>query len=97
MPETAAAIAIPFPFNTPVTVVETVIAGVVDAFATVPANPFAEVTETVETVPEAPVEDASNVTTPLLFFAYSFISAVFNANSPLTKFPAIGTAEAVVL
>jgi hypothetical protein len=97
VPETAAEIAVPLPFNTPVIDVEIVIAGVVVAFATVPANPFADVTETVETVPEAPVEDASNVTTPLLFFAYSFMSAVFSANSPLTKFPASGTAEAVVL
>jgi hypothetical protein len=48
------------------------------------------------TVPDAPL-DVSRVTTPELFLAYSFMSAMFNANSPLTKFPAEGTAAAVVL
>jgi hypothetical protein len=48
------------PFKTPVTVVESVIAGVVDAFATVPASPFAETTETVVTEPP-PLPVAVNV------------------------------------
>ena len=55
------------------------------------------VPETLETV--APVElfEASNVTVPELFFAYSFMSAMLSANSPATKLPAEGVAEAVVL
>lgn len=51
MPADAAEIAVPLPFTKPVTVVESVMAGVVVAFATVPAKPFAEVTETLVTVP----------------------------------------------
>jgi hypothetical protein len=78
-------------------VVESVIAGVVVAFATVPAKPFALTTETVETVPDAPLDDASKVTTPELFLAYSFMSAIFKPSSPLAKLPEDGTAEAVVL
>jgi hypothetical protein len=78
-------------------VVESVIAGVVVAFATVPAKPFADTTETVETVPAAPEEEANKVTVPALFLAYSFMSAMFKPNSPLAKLPDVGTAEAVVL
>jgi hypothetical protein len=78
-------------------VVESVIAGVVVAFATVPAKPFALTTEIVETVPDAPLDDASRVTTPELFLAYNFMSAMFKPSSPFAKFPAIGTAAAVVL
>jgi hypothetical protein len=78
-------------------VVERVIAGVVVAFATVPAKPLAETTETVETVAAVLLEDASKVTTPALFLAYNFMSAMFKPTSPFAKFPAIGTAEAVVL
>jgi hypothetical protein len=78
-------------------VVDSVMAGVVVAFATVPANPFALTTETVETVPDAPPEEASKVTTPALFLAYSFMSAMFKPSSPFAKFPAIGTAAAVLL
>jgi len=48
---TAAEIAVPFPLRTPVTVVERVIAGVVVAVTTVPARPFAVVTDTEVTVP----------------------------------------------
>jgi hypothetical protein len=40
--------------RTPVIVVESVIAGVVVALATVPAKPFADTTETVVTVPPLP-------------------------------------------
>lgn len=47
----AALIAVPLPERIPVTDVLRVIAGVVVAFATVPAKPFAETTETVVTVP----------------------------------------------
>ena len=52
--EDIAEIAVPFPCKMPVMLVVKVIAGVVEALATVPANPFAEATETVVTVP--PVE-----------------------------------------
>ena len=47
----------PLPFTIPVTVVESVIAGVVVAVATVPAKPFADTTETLVTVP-VPAVDA---------------------------------------
>jgi hypothetical protein len=47
----AALIAVPLPFNTPEMVVDSVIAGVVVAVATDPANPFDETTETLVTVP----------------------------------------------
>jgi hypothetical protein len=47
----AALIAVPLPCNIPVTVVLNVIAGVVVAVATVPANPFADTTDTEETLP----------------------------------------------
>jgi hypothetical protein len=42
--------------STPVIEVESVIAGVDVAFATVPAKPFADATETVVTVPEPDAE-----------------------------------------
>jgi len=45
-------IAVPLPDNTPVMVVERVIAGVVVAVATVPANPLALTTDTEVTVPD---------------------------------------------
>jgi hypothetical protein len=45
-------IAVPFPDNTPVCVVVRVIAGVLVALATVPANPLEETTDTVVTVPD---------------------------------------------
>ena len=66
MPETAAEIAVPSPFRTPVMLVERVIAGVVVALATVPANPFAETIETVETVPVADAFEAIVCTAPRL-------------------------------
>jgi hypothetical protein len=49
----AALIAVPLPFKTPVMLVESVMAGVVVALATVPANPLAGTIETVVTVPAA--------------------------------------------
>jgi len=51
LPIVTALIAVPLPFRIPVMLVEIVIAGVVVAVATVPANPFAEVTETLVTLP----------------------------------------------
>lgn len=47
--------AVPFPFKSPVTVVESVIAGVDVDVATVPASPFADTTETSVTVPVPPI------------------------------------------
>lgn len=49
----AADMAVPFPDKMPVTVVEIVIAGVLVAVATLPANPLAETTETLVTVPKS--------------------------------------------
>ena len=51
MPSVAALIAVPLPLRTPLIEVESVIAGVVEGVATLPANPFAETTEVVVTVP----------------------------------------------
>ena len=51
MPDTAALIAVPLPLSNPVTVVRSVIAGVVVAVATVPARPFADTTDTLLTEP----------------------------------------------
>lgn len=63
----AALIAVPLPCNIPVIVVESVIAGVVLAVATVPASPFALTTDTVVTVPELAVPFAAAVIKPLAF------------------------------
>ena len=51
MPLVAALIAVPLPFSRPVMVVDSVIAGVVVAVATVPASPLADTTDTLDTVP----------------------------------------------
>ena len=48
---TAADMAVPLPFKTPVTLVVRVMAGVVVAVATVPAKPLADTTDTLVTVP----------------------------------------------
>lgn len=45
---------VPSPFRSPVTVVDSVIAGVVVGFATVPASPFADTTEMLVTAPLLP-------------------------------------------
>jgi hypothetical protein len=55
------------------------------------------VAATLVTEPDAPALDASNVTVPALFFAYSFMSAMFKPSSPFARLPDVGTAEAVVL
>lgn len=47
----AAAIAVPLPYNTPEMLVVSVIAGVVVGFATVPAKPLVDTTDTLVTVP----------------------------------------------
>jgi hypothetical protein len=51
VPATAADIAVPLPLSSPVIVVEIVIAGVVVAVATDPANPLADTTDKLVTVP----------------------------------------------
>ena len=56
MPLVAALIAVPLPLSRPVTVVESVIAGVVVAVATVPASPLADTTDTLVTVPVVGVD-----------------------------------------
>jgi hypothetical protein len=61
--------AVPLPFNNPVTVVLIVIAGVVVALATVPANPLADATDTVVTVPEPPPA-ALIILQPVLVYSY---------------------------
>jgi hypothetical protein len=54
-------------------------------------------TATLDTVALVEAFDANRVTTPELFLAYNFMSAMFKPNSPLARFPEVGTAEAVVL
>jgi len=51
VPDVAALIAVPLPLRSPVTVVVSVMSGVVLALATVPAKPFAVLTETNVTEP----------------------------------------------
>jgi hypothetical protein len=60
VPAVAALSAVPLPLRTPVTEVEIVIAGVLDAFETVPAKPFALTTDVVVTVPPDPVAEIVN-------------------------------------
>ncbi len=57
--------AVPLPLSTPVTLVVIVMAGVVVAVATVPANPLAEVTDTLVTVPALTEPFAAAVMRPL--------------------------------
>lgn len=59
--------------------------------------PPVNVCATEVTVPDAPELDASKVTVPPLFLAYSFISEMFSPNSPLARLPEVGIAAAVVL
>ena len=61
--------------RTPVTVVDTVMAGVVVAVATVPANPLAETTETLVTVP-AKASVALMVIAPAPLLIVTFVPAV---------------------
>ena len=55
MPLVAALIAVPLPFNTPVTVVDSVNAGVAPP-ELLPASPLADTTDTLVTVPDVPVK-----------------------------------------
>jgi len=90
VPLTTALIAVPLPFRSPEIVVVSVIAGVVVAFATVPASPFADTIERLVTVPQlAPGTPLfSNVFGPVLrknspvpevAKAARFVSAVISA------------------
>ena len=54
-------------------------------------------TSTLETVAAAETEDANKKTAPVLSLAYSFLSLMLMANSPFSKFPAVGAALAVTL
>lgn len=56
VPDTTALIAVPFPLSSPVMLVESVSAGVAPP-ELVPANPFAEATDTAVTVPPVPVAE----------------------------------------
>ena len=53
----AAASAVPLPYSRPVMLVVSVIAGVVEALATVPVKPLDDTTDTLVTVPPDPVAD----------------------------------------
>ena len=66
MPLVAALIAVPLPLSRPVTVVDSVIAGVVVAVATVPASPLADTTDTVVTVPPPSVAHVGAPAPPLV-------------------------------
>jgi hypothetical protein len=66
VPLVAALIAVPLPLSRPVTVVESVIAGVVVAVATVPASPLADTTDTLVTVPPASVVHVGAPAPPLV-------------------------------
>jgi hypothetical protein len=71
----------------------TVIAPVVAVLGVKPVEP-----KDSESTPAAvDAFDANKVTTPELFFAYSFMSAVLSANSPFARLVLTGTAEAVAL
>jgi hypothetical protein len=72
----------------PVTVVESVIAGVVVGFATVPANPFAETTDTVLTVPDpdGPGGPAAPVTHAVPLHHTSALSVVSKYGCPTHRF-----------
>lgn len=79
----AALMAVPLPDKIPVTLVVRVIAGVVVAVATVPANPLAVTTDTLVTVP-APLPVA--VRTPAV--RSNPVPTVTLANSPVLSNPA---------
>lgn len=95
MPADAADSAVPFPFTSPVTVVDSVIAGVVVALATVPARPFADTTETLVTVPVPPLV-AAIVIEPaplvMLMFAPAISVALVNVLPvllPIRSWPSV--------
>ena len=55
------------------------------------------VAATLDTVPVEDAFDASNLTVPAAFLKYSFSSVVLMASSPAARFPAVGTAAAVLV
>ena len=80
MPLAAALIAVPLPLSRPVMVVESVIAGVVVAVATVPANPLADTTDTLDTLPAAAV-DHVGVPAPALVSTWPSVPAALTASA----------------
>ena len=80
MPLVAALIAVPLPFSTPVMVVESVIAGVVVAVATVPFSPLADTTDTEVTVPVA-AADQVGALAPALVNTCPVVPAALTASA----------------
>ena len=80
MPLAAALIAVPLPFSSPVMVVESVIAGVVVAVATVPASPLADTTDTLVTVPPPSVTQVG-APAALLFNTWPDVPAALTASA----------------
>ena len=80
MPLVAALIAVPLPLSKPVMVVESVIAGVVVAVATVPASPLADTTDTLVTEPVAAV-DHVGVPAPALVSTWPNVPAALTASA----------------
>ena len=94
MPEVAAESAVPLPLINPVIVVVNVIAGVVVAVATVPANPLAETTDAEVTVPLPPVFAMVMLPPPLVIeiplpaVSVAFVS-VFPVEFPINNWPSV--------
>ena len=80
MPLVAALMAVPLPLSKPVMVVESVIAGVVVAVATVPASPLADTTDTDVTVPVA-AADHVGVPAPALVSTWPSVPAALTASA----------------
>ena len=80
MPLVAALMAVPLPLSKPVMVVESVIAGVVVAVATVPASPLADTTDTDVTVPVA-AADQVGVPAPALVNTWPNVPAALTASA----------------
>ena len=76
----AALIAVPLPLSKPVTVVDSVIAGVVVAVATVPASPLADTTDTEVTVPVVGVVQVG-VPAPALVSTWPNVPAALTASA----------------
>ena len=74
----------PLPFNSPVTLVVKVTAGVVVAFATVPANPLAETTDIVVTVPDPLPAGAAHVPSAFKYFPAAASPAAGAGTNPAT-------------
>ena len=93
MPEAAALIAVPLPFNTPVIVVDKVSAGVVPP-ELLPAKPLALATETAVTVPVVGVDQVGVPAVALVKTCPVVPAAVYASAVPVpyTTAPAVGVA-----